>query len=188
MIKREILQDLDGDDLTPPPYWIMMRLLLSAPPGPEAALMPHPGPGEAPAAATALPPALPEFVEPPFRQVPIPAMDTSGQCPQNSSSAGPPRLYPPLPMSTDRKGDENTVISQRLRSTKEQRDEPHYRCPSESYNSLQFRMHGALPSAPVAYYYQPFSSTDILIMACGSPEYGGACLCQFNISIEENGC
>ena len=26
-----------------------------------------------------------------------------------------------------------------------------------------------------------------LIMACGSPEYGGACLCQFNISIEENG-
>ena len=24
-----------------------------------------------------------------------------------------------------------------------------------------------------------------LIMACGSPEYGGACLCQFNISVEE---
>ena len=26
--------------------------------------------------------------------------------------------------------------------------EPHYRCPSESYSSLQFRTHGALPSAP----------------------------------------
>ena len=26
-----------------------------------------------------------------------------------------------------------------------------------------------------------------LIMACGSPEYGGACLCQFNIYVEENG-
>ena len=26
-----------------------------------------------------------------------------------------------------------------------------------------------------------------LIMACGSPEYGGACFCQFNISVEENG-
>ena len=26
-----------------------------------------------------------------------------------------------------------------------------------------------------------------LIMACGSPEYGGAFLCQFNISLEENG-
>ena len=26
--------------------------------------------------------------------------------------------------------------------------EPHYRCPSESYNSLQFRMHGTILSAP----------------------------------------
>ena len=26
--------------------------------------------------------------------------------------------------------------------------EAHYRCPSESYDSLQFRTHGALPSAP----------------------------------------
>ena len=26
-----------------------------------------------------------------------------------------------------------------------------------------------------------------LIMACGSPEYGGARLCWFNISVEENG-
>ena len=148
MIKKEILQDLDGDDLTPLPYWMMLCLPPSAPPGPEVALMPNPGPGEVPAAATALPPALLEFVELLFWQAPIPAMETSGQCPQNSTSAGPPRLYPPLPMSTDRKGDENTVISQRLRSTKEQREEPHYRCPSESYNSLRFRTHGALPSAP----------------------------------------
>ena len=64
MIKKEILQDLDGDDLPPPPYWLMTRLPLSAPPGPEAALTPDPGPGEVPAAA-APPPALPEFVEPP---------------------------------------------------------------------------------------------------------------------------
>ena len=59
-----------------------MRLPLSAPPGSEAALMPNPGPGEVPAAATALPPALPEFVEPPFWQAPIPAMETSGQYPR----------------------------------------------------------------------------------------------------------
>ena len=72
MIKKEILQDLDGDDLIPPPYQITTRLPPSAPPGPEAALMPNPGPGEVPAAATALPPALPEFVEPPFRQALIP--------------------------------------------------------------------------------------------------------------------
>ena len=75
MIKKEILQDLGGDDLTPPPYWIMMRLPPSAPPGLEATLMPDPGPGEVPVEATALSPALPEFVEPPFRQAPIPAME-----------------------------------------------------------------------------------------------------------------
>ena len=141
MIKREILQDLDGDDLTPPPYWIMTRLPPSAPPGPEAALMPHPGPGEVPAAAAALPPALPEFVELPFRQAPIPAMETSGQRSQNSTSAGPPRLYPPLPVSTDGKGEENTAIRQRLPSAKGRGKETHCRCPSESYNSLWFRRH-----------------------------------------------
>ena len=97
MIKKAILQNLKGDDLTPPPYWIMTRLPPSAPPGLEAALMPNPGPGEVPAAATALPPALPEFVQLPFWQAPIPAMETSGECPQNSTSAEPPRLYPPLP-------------------------------------------------------------------------------------------
>ena len=58
--KKKILQDLDGDDLTPLPYWIMMHLPPSAPPGPEAALMPNPGPSEVPAAAAALLPALPE--------------------------------------------------------------------------------------------------------------------------------
>ena len=98
----------------------MTRLPPSAPPGLEAALMPNTKPGEVPAAATALPPALPEFVEPPFRQAPIPAMETSGQCPQNSASAGPPRLYPPLPVSADGKGEENTAIRQRLHSAKEQ--------------------------------------------------------------------
>ena len=82
--------------------------------------MPDPGPGEAPAAATALPPALPEFIEPLSQQAPIPAMETSGQCPQNSASAGPPRLYPPPLVSTDGKGEENAVIRQRLRSAKEQ--------------------------------------------------------------------
>ena len=60
-----IKKDLDGDDLTPPPYWIMMPLPPSAPPGPEAALMPDPGPGEVPAAAAVPLPALLEVVEPP---------------------------------------------------------------------------------------------------------------------------
>ena len=124
-----------------------MHLPPSAPPGPEAALLPNPGPGEVPAAATALPPALPEFVEPPFQQAPIPAMETSGQCPQNSTSAGPPRLYPHLPVSTDGKGEENTAIRQRLCSAKEQGERTPLQMPLRGYNSLQFRMHGALPSA-----------------------------------------
>ena len=49
-----------------------MHLPPSAPPGPEGALMPKPGPGEVPAAAAAPPPALPEVVEPPPWQALIP--------------------------------------------------------------------------------------------------------------------
>ena len=65
--KKEILQDLDGDDLPLRPYWMMTcRHPVSAPPGPEAALMLDPGPGEVPAAAVVPPPALREIVEPPF--------------------------------------------------------------------------------------------------------------------------
>ena len=92
----------------------------STTPGLEATLMPDPGPGEVPAAAAALPPALLEILEPLFWQAPIPPMEISGQCPQDSTSAGPPRLYPPLPVSTDGKGEENTGIRQRLRSAKDQ--------------------------------------------------------------------
>ena len=39
---------------------MMTRQPPSAPPGPEAALIPDPGPGDVLAAAAALPPALPE--------------------------------------------------------------------------------------------------------------------------------
>ena len=46
-------------NLTPPPCWIMTRLLPSASSGPEATLMPNPGPGEVSATATAPPPAFP---------------------------------------------------------------------------------------------------------------------------------
>ena len=144
MTKKEILQDLDGDDLTPSPYWIMTCLPASAAPGPEAALMPDPGPGEVPAATT----ALPEFVAPPCRQAPIPAMETSDQRPRNSTSAGPPRLYPPLPVSTDGKGEENTALDRGCAPPRSTGKGPHYRCPSETYNSLPFRTHEAVPSVP----------------------------------------
>ena len=174
MIKKEILQNLDGDDLTPPPYWIMMRLPPSTTPGPEATLMPDPGPGEVPVAAAVLLPALPEIIELPFRQAPIPAMETSGQCPQNSTSARSPRLYPPLPVSTVGKGEENTGIRQRLCSAKEEGE----RTPLHmSLRELQQPpvqdacRHYRQPL--VAYYYQPFSSTDILNWQRHTPPYSG---------------
>ena len=83
----------------------------SAPPGPEAALMPYPGPGEVPAAAVAPPPALPEFVEPPFWQAPIPVTEASGQHFQDPAPAELPKLYLPLPVSTDKKGRETLELS-----------------------------------------------------------------------------
>ena len=105
--KKEILQDLDGDNLPPSPYWMMTCPSPNAPPGLEATLMPNPRPGEVPAVATAPTPTVLEIIEPLFQQPLILAMETSGQRPQDSSSAGPPRLYLPLPVSTDGKGKEN---------------------------------------------------------------------------------
>ena len=111
MIKKEILQDLDRDDLTPPLCWIMTRLPPSASPGPEAALMPDPGPGEVSATATAPPPAFPEFVEPPFGQAPILVKEASGQHFQDPAPTEPPKLYPPLPVNTDKTGRETLQLS-----------------------------------------------------------------------------
>ena len=51
-------------NLTLPPYWMMTCLPPSAPSGPEATLLPDPGPSEAPAAAAALLPARLEIIEP----------------------------------------------------------------------------------------------------------------------------
>ena len=112
MIKKEILQDLDGDDLTPPLYWIMTRLPPSAPPGLEATLMPYPGPGKVPAAATAPPPALLEVVELPPRQASILVTEASGQHFQDPAPAERPKLYPPLLVNTDKKGRETLEVAE----------------------------------------------------------------------------
>ena len=113
-------------------------------------------------------------IEPLSQEAPIPLMETSGQRPQNSTSAGSPRLNPPLPVSTDGKGEENTGIRQRLCSAKEQGE----RTP------LQMRLRelqqppvqdscGHYHQPPVAYYYQPFSSIDILNWQRHTPPYSG---------------
>ena len=108
----------------------------------------NPGAGEVPAAAAAPPPALLEVLEPLFWQAPIPAMETSGQCPQDSTSDGSPRLYPPLPVSTDGKGEENTGIRDCVPPRNRGKD-PHYRCLSESYNNLWFRIHVGTTISPL---------------------------------------
>ena len=63
----------------------------------------HPGPGEVPAAAAALPPALPEFVEPPPRRAPIPVAEASGQ---HFQDPAPAQAIPAFPGEYDRKGRE----------------------------------------------------------------------------------
>ena len=73
--------------------------------------MPDPGPGEVPAAAAAPPPALPEVVEPPPGWAAFLVAEASGQHSQGPAPAEPPKLYPPLPVSTDRKGRETLEFS-----------------------------------------------------------------------------
>ena len=101
-------------------------------------------------------------------------METSGQRPQNSTSAGSPRLYPPLQVSTDGKGEENTGIGQRLRSAKEQGERTPLQLPlRELQQPLVQDACGHYHLPPVAYYYQPFSSTDILSWQRHTPLYSG---------------
>ena len=136
--------------------------------------MPNPRLAEVPAATAALPPALPDIIESPSRQAPNPATETSGQCPQNSTSAGPPRLYPPLPVSTDGKGEENTAIRQKLCSAKEQRARtPLQMLLRELQQPPVQDACGHYHQPLVAYYYQPFSSTDILNWQRHTPPYTG---------------
>ena len=116
--------------------------------------MSKPGPGEVPAAANVISPAPMEIVQLPFWQAPIPAMETSGQRPQDSTSAGSPRLYPPLVVSTDRKGEENTGIRQRLHSSKEQGERTPLQMPLRELQKPPVQDAGGhYRQLPVAYYY-----------------------------------
>ena len=172
--KKEILQGLAGDALPPPLYWIMTCPPQSASPGPVATLMSDPGSRGVPATAAAPLPALLEIVEPPLWQAPIPAMETSGQCPQDSTSARPPRLYPPLLASTNGKGKENTGIRQRLHSCKEHRERTPLQMPLRELQKPPVQDAGGhYHQPPMAYYYQPFSSTDILNWQRHTPSYSG---------------
>ena len=84
--------------------------------------MPDPGPGEVSATATAPPPALPEFVELPFGQALIPVTEASGHHFQDPAPTEPSKLYPPLPLSTDKKGRETLELSRDCALPESQRE------------------------------------------------------------------
>ena len=84
--------------------------------------MPDPGPGKVPAAAAAPPPALPEVIELPPRWAPILVTEASGQHFQDPAPAEQPKLYPPLPVSTDRKGRETLQLSRDCALPESQRE------------------------------------------------------------------
>ena len=143
--KKEIPQDPDGDDLPPPPYCMMMRpppmLRWSHANAPSRARWRSCGSRRSSASS-------PGDSRATISAGSIPVMEASGQCHQDATPAGPPTVYPLLPLSTDGKGGENTGIRQRPAPPGNRGEEPHYRCPSESYYGLWFRTRGALPSAP----------------------------------------
>ena len=85
--------------------------------------MSNPGPGEVPAAAAAPPPALLEVVEPPPRRTPILVAEASDQHFQDPAPAEPPKLYPPLPVSTDRQGRETLKLSRACALPESQREQ-----------------------------------------------------------------
>ena len=117
--------------------------------------MPDPGPGEVPAAATAPPPALSEVIEPPPRQAPIPVAEASGQHFQDPAPAEPPKLYPPLPVSTDRKGKGDARIKQRLCSAKEPEERAPLQMPLRELQQPPVQgADGHYHQPPIAYYYQ----------------------------------
>ena len=135
--------------------------------------MPNPGPGSS-CSSHCSSPSSPGVHRATFQQDPIPVMETSSQRPQNPTSAGPPRLYPPLLVSIDGKGEENTAIRQRLHSAEEQGERTPLQMPlRELQQPPVSECMGHYHQPPVAYYYQPFSSTDILNWQRHAPSYSG---------------
>ena len=101
---------------------------------------------------------------------PSPVVGASGQRPQDSTSAGPPRLYPTLPVSTDEKGEGNTGIRQRLHSAQEHRVKtPTAAAPQRGTTAPGPGGRRTLPPASCSL----FSSMDILNWQRHTPPYSG---------------
>ena len=117
--------------------------------------MPNPGPGEVPTAAAAPPPALPEVIEPPPQQAPILVAEASDQHFQDPAPDEPPKLYPPLPVSTDKKGKGDTRIIRRLCSAKEPEERAPLQMPFRELQQPPVQgTDGHYCQPLIAYFYQ----------------------------------
>ena len=83
-----------------------------------------------------------------------------------------PKLYPPLPVSTSKQGEGDFGIKQRLCSAREPEGKAPLQMPLREVQQPAMQGEdGNYHQAPVAYYYQPFSSTDILNWQKHTPRY-----------------
>ena len=170
--ENEILQDPEGDELPPLLYWMMVL------PASNTTATRGPIGGTSVRLVSLLDsstvPTGPQVVEPHPWQAPASTGGTMS--PQDSTNLDAvttfPKLYPPLPVSTPGQGGGTTEIKQRLGSAKEPEERIPLQMPlrevqqppiiGEDSNCYQ---------APVAYYCQPFSSTNILNWQKHTPSY-----------------
>ena len=167
--EEEISHDPEGDELPPPPYWMMIppASITAATGGPTGGTSPRP---------VSLPdsskvPTAPQVVEPPSQQALQPsAGGTVG--PPDSTTPDAATAFPKLPLSTPGQGGGTTGIKQRLHSAKEPEEKIPLQMPlREVQQPPMIREDGNYHQAPAAYYYQPFSSTDILNWQKHTPSY-----------------
>ena len=170
--EKETLQDAEGDELPPPLYWMMIppASITAATGGPMEGTSPRPV--SLPDSSTV--PTAPQVVEPPSRQAPASAGGTMSPPDSTTLDAATtfPKLYPPLLVSTPGQGGGTTEIKQRLHSAKEPEERTPLQRPLREVQQLpMIGEDGNYHQAPVAYYYQPFSSTDILNWQKHTPSY-----------------
>ena len=162
--EEEISQDPEGDELPPPPYWMMI------PPASITTATGRPTRGTSPRPVS-LPdsskvPTAPQVVETPSQQSPASAGGTVGPPDSTTPDSTTPdaaTAFPKLPLSTPGQGGGTTGIKQRLHSAKEPEEKIPLQMPlREVQRPPMIQEDGNYHQAPAAYYYQPFSSTDIL--------------------------
>ena len=166
--EKEILQDPEGDELPPPLYWMMVLPASNT----VATGGTSPRPVSLPDSSAVL--TAPQVLEPPSRQAPASTGGTMSPPDSTTPDAATtfPKLYPPLSVSTPGQGGGPTGIKQRLCSAKEPEEKIPLQMPLREVQQPPMIGEGDnYQQAPVTYYYQPFSSTDILNWQKHTPSY-----------------